>query len=157
MKRGHLNVPVVGVAKAGWNLDQLKARARDSLEKHGGVDAAAFDELIKAGKVRALGASNFTAPRLAESLKVSAARGLPCCFSRRARTWRARAISADGSPASFATVTVRAGHGPTLTNSQSVRTGENLLPASLPRKVTVCPRARPYSRWCSLAVSLFGV
>ncbi len=27
VKRGHLNVPVIGVAKAGWNLDQLKARA----------------------------------------------------------------------------------------------------------------------------------
>ena len=45
LKRGHLNVPVIGVAKAGWNLDQLKARARDSLEKHGGVDGAAFDKL----------------------------------------------------------------------------------------------------------------
>ena len=31
-KRGHLNVPVIGVAKAGWNLDQLRARARDSLD-----------------------------------------------------------------------------------------------------------------------------
>jgi aryl-alcohol dehydrogenase-like predicted oxidoreductase len=38
---------------------------------------AAFQELIKAGKVRAIGASNFSAPRLAESLQVSAARGLP--------------------------------------------------------------------------------
>jgi glucose-6-phosphate 1-dehydrogenase len=45
IKRGHLNVPVIGVAKAGWNLDQLKARARDSLEKHGGVDPAAFEKL----------------------------------------------------------------------------------------------------------------
>ena len=45
VKRGHLNVPVIGVAKAGWNLDQLKARARDSLEKHGGIDPAAFDKL----------------------------------------------------------------------------------------------------------------
>jgi glucose-6-phosphate 1-dehydrogenase len=46
LKRGHLDVPVIGVAKAGWNLDQLKARARDSLEKHGGgVDAAAFNKL----------------------------------------------------------------------------------------------------------------
>ncbi len=46
VKRGHLNVPVIGVAKAGWNLDQLKARARDSLETHvGGVDGAAFDKL----------------------------------------------------------------------------------------------------------------
>ena len=33
VKRGNLNVPVIGVAKAGWNLDQLKARAKDSLEK----------------------------------------------------------------------------------------------------------------------------
>jgi glucose-6-phosphate 1-dehydrogenase len=46
IKRGHLQVPVVGVAKAGWNVDQLRARARDGLEKHGGgVDAAAFDKL----------------------------------------------------------------------------------------------------------------
>jgi hypothetical protein len=29
-KHGHLNVPVIGEATAGWNLDQLKARARDS-------------------------------------------------------------------------------------------------------------------------------
>jgi glucose-6-phosphate 1-dehydrogenase len=45
VKRGHLNVPVIGVAKAGWNLDQLKARARDSLEKHGGLDGPAFERL----------------------------------------------------------------------------------------------------------------
>jgi len=46
VKRGHLNVPVVGVAKAGWNLDQLRARAKDSLEKHGGLDLAAFEKLV---------------------------------------------------------------------------------------------------------------
>jgi glucose-6-phosphate 1-dehydrogenase len=45
VKRGHLNVPVIAVAKAGWNLDQLRARAHDSLEKHGGVDPAAFEKL----------------------------------------------------------------------------------------------------------------
>ena len=45
VKRGNLNVPVIGVAKAGWNLDQLQARAHDSLEKHGGLDPAAFDKL----------------------------------------------------------------------------------------------------------------
>jgi glucose-6-phosphate 1-dehydrogenase len=45
LKRGHLDVPVIGVAKAGWTLEQLKARARDSLEKHGGLDGAAFDKL----------------------------------------------------------------------------------------------------------------
>src|SRR5438034_10226782 len=45
LKRGHLDVPVIGVARSGWNLEQLRARAHDSLEKHGGVDAAAFDKL----------------------------------------------------------------------------------------------------------------
>jgi glucose-6-phosphate 1-dehydrogenase len=45
VRRGHLNVPVIGVAKAGWNLDQFKARARDSVEKHGGLDAEAFAKL----------------------------------------------------------------------------------------------------------------
>jgi len=45
LKRGHLSVPVVGVAKPGWTLEQLRARAHDSLEKHGGVDPAAFDKL----------------------------------------------------------------------------------------------------------------
>jgi aryl-alcohol dehydrogenase-like predicted oxidoreductase len=37
----------------------------------------AYADLIKAGKVRAIGASNFTAPRLAEALAVSARLGLP--------------------------------------------------------------------------------
>ena len=45
VKRGHLTVPVIGVAKAGWKLDQLKARAKDGLEKHGGLDPAAFEKL----------------------------------------------------------------------------------------------------------------
>src|SRR6516164_4850603 len=45
VKRGHLKVPVIGVAKAGWNLDQLKARAKDSVEHYGGLDPAAFDKL----------------------------------------------------------------------------------------------------------------
>jgi glucose-6-phosphate 1-dehydrogenase len=45
IKRGHLDVPVIGVAKAGWNLEQFRARAHDSLEKHGGVDAAACEKL----------------------------------------------------------------------------------------------------------------
>jgi glucose-6-phosphate 1-dehydrogenase len=45
VRRGHLNAPVVGVAKAGWNLDQFKARARDSVEKHGGLDPTAFAKL----------------------------------------------------------------------------------------------------------------
>ena len=47
VRRGHLNVPVIGVAKAGWNLDKLRERARNSLREHGGgVDDAAFAKLL---------------------------------------------------------------------------------------------------------------
>src|SRR6478672_4591808 len=46
VKHGRLDVPVIGVAKAGWSLDQLKARARDSVEKHGGVDPVALEKLL---------------------------------------------------------------------------------------------------------------
>jgi glucose-6-phosphate 1-dehydrogenase len=45
VKRGHLDVPVIGVAKAGWGVDELRARARDSVKQHGGLDAAAIDTL----------------------------------------------------------------------------------------------------------------
>jgi len=45
VKRGTLSVPVIGVAKAGWNLDQLQARAKDSLEQHGGLDPKAWEKL----------------------------------------------------------------------------------------------------------------
>jgi glucose-6-phosphate 1-dehydrogenase len=45
VKAGTLDVPVIGVAKAGWNLDQLKKRAQDSLTEHGGVNRRAFAEL----------------------------------------------------------------------------------------------------------------
>jgi glucose-6-phosphate 1-dehydrogenase len=45
IKRGHLDVPVIGVARANWSLAQLAERVRDSLEKHGGLDPAAFDKL----------------------------------------------------------------------------------------------------------------
>jgi glucose-6-phosphate 1-dehydrogenase len=46
-RRGRLEFPVIGVAKSGWTLDQLRARARDSIDKHGGgVDEQAFARLI---------------------------------------------------------------------------------------------------------------
>jgi glucose-6-phosphate 1-dehydrogenase len=45
VKRHNLEIPIVGVAKAGWNLDQLKARARESVTTHGGLDEAAFSKL----------------------------------------------------------------------------------------------------------------
>ena len=45
LKRGNLDLPVIGVAKSGWDLERFKARAKDSLEKHGGLDSAAFEKL----------------------------------------------------------------------------------------------------------------
>jgi len=45
IKRGHLNVPVIGVARSAPDLAALKARARASLEAHGGIDPAAFEKL----------------------------------------------------------------------------------------------------------------
>ena len=44
-RRGHLDIPIIGVARREWSSDQLRARARDSLEKHGGVDSVAFEKL----------------------------------------------------------------------------------------------------------------
>jgi glucose-6-phosphate 1-dehydrogenase len=45
IRHGHLNVPVLGVARSDWSLDQLRARARQSVEQHGGLDPAAFQKL----------------------------------------------------------------------------------------------------------------
>ena len=44
-RRGHLDFPVVGVAKSGWNRAQFVERARASVTEHGGLDAAAFAAL----------------------------------------------------------------------------------------------------------------
>jgi glucose-6-phosphate 1-dehydrogenase len=46
IKRGSLNQPIVCVAKAGWTLEQLKERAKDSLEKHGRLHAESLDKLF---------------------------------------------------------------------------------------------------------------
>jgi glucose-6-phosphate 1-dehydrogenase len=47
VSRGHLDVPIIGVAKAGWNLDDLKARAHESLEQHGHLDEVEFARLAQ--------------------------------------------------------------------------------------------------------------
>ncbi len=44
-QKDKLHVPVIGVAKAGWTLDQFRARAKDSVEKHGGLDPEGFAKL----------------------------------------------------------------------------------------------------------------
>jgi len=47
VRSGRLNVPIVGVAMAGYDLERLRERARASLEEHGGgVDPVAFPKLL---------------------------------------------------------------------------------------------------------------
>jgi len=46
-KRGELKKPVIGVAKSGWNLDQLKQRAKASVEEYGGLDPDGFAKLME--------------------------------------------------------------------------------------------------------------
>jgi glucose-6-phosphate 1-dehydrogenase len=48
-KRGHLGIPVIGVASSSWSVDDLHKRAHDSIEEHGGGvdDKDAFETLAK--------------------------------------------------------------------------------------------------------------
>ncbi|MGW5648727.1 aldo/keto reductase [Saccharopolyspora sp. NPDC003752] len=81
--------------RRGLSAANIKAAAEDSLRRlgvdhidlyyaHGDDDPsiplaetlAAFDELVREGKVRYIAASNYTAPRLAEALEVSRREGL---------------------------------------------------------------------------------
>src|SRR5215831_16424510 len=45
-KRGRLDMPVIGVAKSGWTLQQLQARAKDSVQTYGGLDEDGFAKLM---------------------------------------------------------------------------------------------------------------
>jgi glucose-6-phosphate 1-dehydrogenase len=45
VERNHLDVPIIGVARSGWDLAKLRKRARDSVEQHGKVNEEAFEKL----------------------------------------------------------------------------------------------------------------
>lgn len=45
IKHDGFDMPVIGIAHAGWNIEQLQARARDSLEYNGFIDEQAFSKL----------------------------------------------------------------------------------------------------------------
>ena len=47
IKRGRLDVPIVGVAKSGWSREQLVERARASVTESGGLDPEAFAKLAQ--------------------------------------------------------------------------------------------------------------
>jgi glucose-6-phosphate 1-dehydrogenase len=44
-RRGHLNIPVIGIAKSLWTVEQFRERARESIAAHGALDPAAFESL----------------------------------------------------------------------------------------------------------------
>jgi glucose-6-phosphate 1-dehydrogenase len=66
VKRGHLDVPVIGVGRSDWTADQFRARARDSLEKHGGVDPVACKKLC--GLLRYVSV-DYSAPKTFQALR----------------------------------------------------------------------------------------
>ena len=45
IRRGQLDMPIIGVAGRPWKIEQLQAHIHESLEEHGGVDSAAFAKL----------------------------------------------------------------------------------------------------------------
>jgi glucose-6-phosphate 1-dehydrogenase len=45
VRGGELDMPIVGVAKSGWDVEDLRRRARESVSEHGGIDTRAFDKL----------------------------------------------------------------------------------------------------------------
>jgi glucose-6-phosphate 1-dehydrogenase len=44
VKRGELDIPVIGVAGRPWTIEQLRDHVHQSLEEHGPVDEAVFDK-----------------------------------------------------------------------------------------------------------------
>ena len=48
IRRGVLNVPIIGVAQAGWTIDQLRDRVKASLAEHGGVvNQGVFERMVE--------------------------------------------------------------------------------------------------------------
>src|ERR1700736_3803690 len=45
VRRSGLAIPVIGMARAGWSLDKLRARARESVEQGGDYEAGCFEKL----------------------------------------------------------------------------------------------------------------
>jgi glucose-6-phosphate 1-dehydrogenase len=45
VRRGGFHIPIIGMARAGWDLDKLKERARDSVQHNGDFDEQSFAKL----------------------------------------------------------------------------------------------------------------
>ncbi|HEX3398656.1 MAG TPA: glucose-6-phosphate dehydrogenase [Steroidobacteraceae bacterium] len=66
VRRGGFHIPIIGMARAGWNLDKLKARARDSVQQNGDFDEQDFARL--ADLLRYVG-GDYSAPDTFTKLK----------------------------------------------------------------------------------------
>jgi glucose-6-phosphate 1-dehydrogenase len=67
VKSGALDVPIIGVAREGWSLERLQARAKASVEKYaGGADPEAFPKLMKLMRYVE---GEYTTPSTFESLR----------------------------------------------------------------------------------------
>jgi glucose-6-phosphate 1-dehydrogenase len=65
-RRGHFDVPILGVAGRPWTSDQLRAYARQSLAAHGGVDEDVFPKL--AARLHYL-SGDYTSPETYQRLR----------------------------------------------------------------------------------------
>jgi glucose-6-phosphate 1-dehydrogenase len=45
VRRSGLAIPIIGMARAGWTLDKLRARARASVEDGGDFEPGCFEKL----------------------------------------------------------------------------------------------------------------
>ena len=46
IKRGHLNVPIIGVARGDFNLEKLQGRAKESIQRHANFDGETFEKFL---------------------------------------------------------------------------------------------------------------
>lgn len=46
IKRGHLNVPIIGVARGDFNLEKLQGRAKESIQRHANFDDETFEKFL---------------------------------------------------------------------------------------------------------------
>ena len=137
-----LTVPVIGVAKSGWTVEQLRERARASLKEYGGgVDEAAFAEARRRCSSTST-ATTATRPRSPRCARRSAAR------STRRTTWRSRPASSARSSSSSAspaapTAPASSSRSPSATTTRPPRALNKTLHSVFPESVGLPHRPLP--------------
>src|ERR1017187_2367296 len=83
---GHFDMPIIGVAKSAWSLEQLRASAHESLEKHDCLDSRAF-AVLSAKASSKLAVSHDDAGRLHQCSAVCTHLGCIVSWNSTERTW----------------------------------------------------------------------